>query len=637
MDSLAQEKEREMGTSEKKIEVPFHPKIILIIYAIFLLTISIFWGRIFQLQIIKGEELALRSSENRLRIYPLRPERGVIYDSNLEQLVWNKPSFDLVLDKRDFPEEEKEAKKILKKISEIVEEIVVEDLLKEIEKSRLPIVPLYENLEHSDLVALEVKIKNRNEFPGVKIEENTLRNYIEGVNLSHLIGYTGRINADEFRIFNNYSLTDYIGKTGLEKSYEEILRGKPGEFQIEKDARGRIIKEFVKSQPESGKSLLLWLDSELQKKIEQELNNKLKNIGAQKAAAIAINPQNGGILAMVSIPNFNNNLFSHGISHEQLKAMQDDELKPFLNRAVSGQYLTGSIIKPLIASAALQEKIIEPEKNILCTGEIVIENPWFNPEEPESDVNQKEWVYHDWRTHGLTDLRKAIAQSCNIYFYTIGGGYKDFKGLGEKKIKEYLELFGWGSKTGVDIPNEQSGFIPDPQWEKEVINDDWTIGDTYHLSIGQGYLKITPLQVASAFSAIANKGTLYEPRLVQKILDSSAISGQTWDIEPKIIREDFIEPEYLQIVREGMRQAITTPDMPSYILNSLPVSAAAKTGTAQTSEEDCYHHWVTIFAPYDEPEIVLTIIVEDVKGLGGVVLPVAKELLKWYFERSSEY
>jgi penicillin-binding protein 2 len=551
LDALAQKKEQELGISEKKIEIPFSKKISFMAYVIFLIVIAVFFAQTFHLQIIKGKELSLQSSQNYILSYQIRPNRGVIYDKDFNQLVENKSSFD-------------------------------------------------------------------------EIEENIIRNYIETSSFSHIIGYTGKISADEFKNNSNYSFDDYIGKMGLEKSYEGILRGEPGEFQIEKDAQGRIIKEFKKFQPESGKSLMLWLDSELQKKIEQELNNKLKNIGAQKAAAIAINPQNGGILAMVSIPNFNNNLFSHGISHEQLKAMQDDELKPFLNRVVSGQYLTGSTIKPLIACAALQEKIIEPEKNILCTGEIVIENPWFNPEEPESNVNQKEWVYHDWRTHGLTDLRKAIAQSCNIYFYIIGGGYKDFKGLGEKKIKKYLELFGWGSKTGVDIPNEQPGFIPDPQWEKEVINDDWTIGDTYHLSIGQGYLKITPLQVASAFSAIANKGTLYEPRLVQKILDFE-------EIKPKIIRQNFIKPEYLQIVREGMRQAITTPDMPGYILSSLPVAVAAKTGTAQTSKKDYYHHWVTIFAPYDEPEIVLTIIVEDVKGLGGVVLPVAKEVLEWYF------
>jgi len=365
------------------------------------------------------------------------------------------------------------------------------------------------------------------------------------------------------------------------------------------------------------------LDFGLQEKIEVELSKALKNSGTKKGIAIALDPKTGGVLALVSIPSFDNNIFSQKVSEEEWEELKNDPEKPLFNRAISGiGYPTGSTIKPLIATAALEEKIIWPQKSINCQGEIVVENPWYDPEHPE--LAQKEWVYHDWTVHGLTNMKGAIAESCNIYFYTVGGGHRGFEGLGPEKIIKWLELFNWGKTTGIDLPGEGKGILPE-------IDRDWRLGNTYHLSIGQGAFSITPLQVVTAFSAIANGGTLYKPVIAKEIWDLN--KNVVAKIESQILRENFIKEENLEIVREGMRQAVTSPSGSAFILNSLPVSCATKTGTAQTAKEDVYHSWVSVFAPYEEPEIVLTIMVEEVPGLQVVVLPIVKEVLNWYFSQ----
>ena len=282
--------------------------------------------------------------------------------------------------------------------------------------------------------------------------------------------------------------------------------------------------------------------------------------------------------------------------------------------------------------------IISPNKKIFCEGKITIENPWF-PDQP--------WHFNDWSDHGWTDVRKAIAESCNVFFYTVGGGYKNIEGLGAEKIEKYLKLFGWDKKTNIDLPNEEEGFIPNKEWKENYFKDSidkmWMPGDTYNLSIGQGYLSITPLQVAAAFVSIANNGIVYQPEVVQKIVDSSTSSlginspdspKVVKEIEPEIIRQNFIDPENLQVVREGMRHTVTNGSATGW-LDTLPVEAAAKTGTAQTSKKDHYHNWVTVFAPYDDPEIVLTLVIENVEGEMVAALPTARNILNWYFSSNN--
>jgi penicillin-binding protein 2 len=490
-----------------------------------------------------------------------------------------------------------------------------EILKKEIEDSEESMVLVAENISHETLLVLEAKI---NDFSTCQIEKNTVRDYVFGESFSHLLGFTSRINKEELVNVKDYAINDYIGKIGLEKSYEEILRGKPGKVEAEKNVFGRKSGGKILSEPEAGKNLVLSVDSDLQNKIYDELKKGVKKIGSQKGAAVAIDPKTGYILALVSYPSFDNNNFSKGISQEEFNKLQNDILKPFFNRPVSGQYPPGSTIKPLIAAAGLQEKIILPDKEIYDPGFISIVNK-YNP--------GIVYYFNDLKPHGWVSMRKAIAQSCNVYFYTIGGGYGDQQGLGSSRIKKYLELFGWGNKTGIDIPGEVNGLIPDPAWKKVNKGESWWDGDTYHLSIGQGDLKVTPLQVAVAFAAIANGGTLYQPKIVQKIIDNQ--TGSIEEITPTILRKNFIDAANLQVVKEGMREAVTNGIVTS--LNTLPVKAAAKTGTAQISKENYYDTWVTVFAPYENPQIVLSIVVEEVPGLSTVVVPIAKEVLNWYF------
>lgn len=623
LDRLAQKKEKDFGISEKKFEIPLSQKKLRILSFFFLFLVIFIFGKTFQIQIIEGKKFSELAERNKQRLNIAQPVRGVIYDSSMKQLVFNRSSYDLILDIKELPYPQKERSNIIDGISGLIAQDS-QEVTKKINESEFDIVLIKENLDHETLVLLETKIKD---FPGFKIKENTVREYQDGQIFSHIIGFTGKIESPEFKELENYSITDYIGKQGLEKSYEETLRGEPGRILIEKDAFGNKISEEVFSQTQAGQSLVLYLDSQLQVKLTEALQAGIERVGSSRGAAVVLDPNTGGVLAMVSLPNFDNNLFSQGIKPEELEKLNKDQNFPLFNRIISGTYHVGSTIKPLMASAALQEKIISPEKNILCQGLISVPNPFF-PDEPS--------LFLDWETHGWINLRQAIARSCNVYFYTIGGGYGDVKGLGVERIKKYLELFGWGEETGIDLLSEATGRIPDPEWKESYFEDPqkkiWRIGDTYHLSIGQGDIAVSPLQVVTAFASIANGGTLYQPQVVKEIVSGSAESPEIIKkFEPEIIRDNFIDADNLKIVREGMREGVIYGS--SIALKDLPVKAASKTGTAETPREEIYHNWVTVFAPYDNPQIVLTVVIEDVQGVQFAALPVAREVLNWYFSQ----
>jgi len=627
LDSLAQRQEKQAGLSEKKFEVPLLRKILQGFFISCFLIILLLFFKTLHLQVAEGKDLLQQAAQNKFIISQIQSERGVIYDKNLKQLVLNKSTFDLLCEKDNLSSSGAERERTLKEVADILGKDL-QTMKQEIGEADSSQVLIAENLSHQQLILFETKI---DELPGFRIKSNIIRDYENGEDFSHLIGYTGKIKSEEFEAAPDfYSISDYVGRSGIENFYEDVLRKNPGKLRIERDAVGNVISKDIISLPESGKSLVLWLDSDLQEKIKQELELKYKEIGAKGAVAIAMDPKTGGILSLVSLPSFDNNLFQKGADPAALQKLLEDPkgLNPLFNRAISGRYLTGSTIKPLIASAALQEGIINPEKDINCQGFISIPNPW----DPVASTTKR-----DWSVHGLTDIRKAIAESCDVYFYTIGGGFGTQEGLGPTKIKKYLDLFGWDEKTGIDLPGEIKGFVPDKEWKKSTWGQNWWDGDTYNLAIGQGFLQITPIEVVSSFAAIANGGTLYEPQVVKEIIDEN--KNVVEEMTSKIIRKDFIDPDNIQIAREGMRQAVTgvnSPQASSIILNSLPVTAAAKTGTAELGN-DRYHNWVTVFAPYDDPQIVLTVMVEDVKGVQAAVLPVAKSILEWYFtDRASE-
>lgn len=619
LDKLAKSKEEESGFSEKKLEVPLKEKTSYILLGIFLLFSLILFFKIFYLQIIEGKKFYTMAENNKSRLTLIIPERGIVYDKNLKKIVSNYPAFDLVCDKRQFSPSVSEALGEIKTIANLTGRDF-EELKKEIEESKEFKILILENIPHEKILILEGNISN---LSGCQIEKNTVRDYAFGQSVSHILGYVGKINKNELESYAGYKINDSIGKTGLEAFYEEFLRGNPGVLEAEKDAVGIKKGEKIISEPESGKNLVLNIDMDLQEKIYNSLEASIKNTGTKKGAAVAMDPNTGAVLALVSYPSYDNNLFSGGISKENYDKIDKDPDEPFFNRVIQAQYPTGSTIKPFTAYGALQERIISPDKKINDIGYIEVRSQY------DPNVVRR---FGGVEPHGWVDMREAIAVSSNIYFYTVGGGYGDQQGLGPTRIKKYLELFGWGAKTGVDLPGEFQGFIPTPEWKKQNIKEPWWDGDTYNLSIGQSYLQVTPLQVASAYCAIANGGTLYKPQIAQEIIDVSNGSPETVkEFNPEIIRSNFIDQENLQIIREGMRDGVKYGS--SVSLNSLPVKVASKTGTAETSKDGFYNAWVSTFAPYENPEIVLVVTIEEIEGLRAAALPVAREVLEWYFSK----
>jgi penicillin-binding protein 2 len=469
-----------------------------------------------------------------------------------------------------------------------------------------------ENIDYEEALLLKIKSQG---VSGLYIETRNEREYLFPHEFSHILGYEGKITEDELKEKSTagYLLNDYLGKTGIELSYEDILRGKYGEEGIEVDVTGQAIKVLYHQDAQNGKNLILTIDWEVQKKIREILQNYLKQYNKSRASAIMLNPQNGEVIALVSLPDFDSNLFAGGISSEEYKKLVENEDNPLFNRSIKGEYPSGSSIKPAIALAALQEKIVTDKTTFLSTGGLWLYDRWFFP---------------DWSAngHGLTNIYKAIAWSVNTYFYIIGGGYNDIQGLGTDNLEKYLKAFGFGDKTGIDLAGESTGLVPTPVWKMKTKNEQWYIGDTYHLAIGQGDFLATPLQIANYTACIANGGTLYEPHLVKEIMPNQ---GDSEIINPKILRDNFIDRENIDIVKRAMRQTVTIGSAQS--LNNLSIAVAGKTGTAQWHPDKNNHAWFTGFAPYENPEVAITILVEEGGEGSSVSVPIAANILNWYF------
>ncbi len=624
------------------------------------------------LQISQHEYYSLLAEGNRLRAEIIEPKRGIIYASNLEPLVRNKANFVLYLRPINLPPEELARDQILREIIYVLEKGAILNKDSSI-PTDIPTAPnelaaadrpdSSANLESLDIISDEAafhqlkedlsKIKRGSlesyqpffvadnidyekamlivlklpEWPGVFLSSKIRREYLAPAgpdiataevlgssSLAHVLGYTGKIREKELENFGaEYSSIDYIGKTGIELSWEKELKGKTGKKNIEVDALGRQKKIINETPAEDGHSLQLSIDAALQNKVEEITRSYLIRNNLSRASVVIMNPNNGEILSLVSLPTYDNNLFARGISRDEYNIFLNDKNLPLFNRPISGEFPSGSTIKPIFAAAALEEGIITERTSFLSTGGLQI-SAWFFP---------------DWKAggHGATNVRKALAESVNTFFYYIGGGYGDFSGLGLSGLIKYSRLFGLGEPSGIDLPGERSGFVPTAAWKEDTKGEPWYIGDTYHFAIGQGDVLVTPLQVANYTAAIANNGTLYRPHLVTKILGDNNEVIQ--EIAPEIIRKDFIDSVNLEIVRQGMRETITVGSAQS--LYSLPVAVAGKTGTAQWSVGKDPHAWFTGFAPYENPEIVITVLVEEGVEGSTMAAPIARDILSWYY------
>ncbi len=621
LDRLAHQKEEEFGLSEKKFEVKIKEKIIYAIFGVFFLLVAVIFSKTFYLEVFQGKQWHSISQNNKGKISLVRPARGIIYDSSLKKLVVNAPAYDLVCDKRIFSNPEADASKEIENVAQLLGK-PADGIKNEIVKSEESSVLVSENIDYQTLLVLEART---NEFPDCQIEKNTVRNYVMGSVFSQVLGYTGRIDKETLQNSDSYISNDYVGKVGLENYYEDELKGVPGKMEVTKNSLGAQKGNALLSSPKEGYSLVLHIDSDLQAKVYDSLEKSIKNIGSKKGAAVALDPRTGAVLALVSYPAYDDNIFSKGISEEGFAKLQSDPSQPFFNRVTSAQYPTGSTIKPFLACGVLQEKIISPTKLINDPGYITIKSQ-YDP----SVV----YTFSGVKPHGLVDMKKALAVSSNIYFFTVGGGYGNQQGLGPSRIKKYLDLFGWEQKTGVDLPGEFKGFVPSPDWKQQTKNENWWDGDTYNLAIGQSDLQVTPLQVAVAYSAIANGGTLYKPQVVQKIIDTSSGKPETvQEFKPEATSQIGIDPQNLEIVKEGMRDGVQKEYGSSFMLNDLPVAVAGKTGTAETNKAGYFNTWSSNFAPYNNPEIVFVATIEGVQGLRAATLPVAHDVLQYYFSK----
>jgi penicillin-binding protein 2 len=432
--------------------------------------------------------------------------------------------------------------------------------------------------------------------------------------LGHLLGYLGKTSPEELQKQTNElrTPTDLIGRAGIESFFEKELRGKPEVVTKEVDANGHEVRKLLSAPLEKGNDAVLTLSLDAQTKLEEVLQNHLKLEHKQKAAAIALDPRTGEILALVSLPGFMATDFSSG-SREKVQKLFDDPSEPLFNRAISGVYPSGSVIKPILALAALEEHIVTPATKFLSTGGLKLGNSFFP----------------DWKAggHGWTDLTSALAWSVNTYFYIIGGGLEDRPGLGLALIEKYFGKFFLGKKSGIELPSEAEGFYPIEESLKEK-GEHWYTGDTYNLSIGQGKIGVTPLQIALVTSVFANGGTLFKPTLIHSWIGSD---GREQIQKPVVLTSSLGSATSLESVRRGLRAAVQYGSAQK--LGSLRVPAAGKTGTAQWKKGASPHSWFTAFAPYKNPEIVITVFVEEGGEGSGIALDVAKEFLEWYFSK----
>jgi penicillin-binding protein 2 len=585
----------------------------LVVIGLSLFAVVLLVGQLLNLQMAQGKASLAEAEGNRVKERVIRAPRGIIYDAKGVPLVKNVPNYDLSITPSDLPLDKTQKDDVIRKTAEIAG-VKYEDIRSKIttdnEHSPSAILVL-KNLDKDKSILLESKVTD---LPGVRLDVNPIREYLDNGLLSQTMGYVGRISETELAKNTGYSGTDYIGKSGLEKEYESILRGTAGKERVEVNSTGANEKSLGTVDPIPGQNVRLSIDFELQKTLVAEMQAQMAKAKINNAAAVAINPQNGQVLAMVSLPTYDNNLFAKGISEANYASLLNNPDKPLLARVTSGEYPSGSTIKPFVAAGALEEGTITESTTVNSTGGIKV----------------GDFSFPDWKAggHGVTNVLKAIAESVNTFFYAIGGGYGGITGLGPEKIKTYLDKFGFDAYTNIDVGGEAKGSIPDPDWKLRTFNEPWYLGDTYHMAIGQGDVLVTPLQMGNATSAIANGGTLYQPTLVASILDGNG--NVTSNIEPKILKKDFIKASTIDVVQRGMRQTITAGS--GRIMNTLVKAVAGKTGTAQYGpNESKQHAWFITYGPIEKPTIAMSILLEGAGGGDVYAAPVANGVYKWYF------
>ena len=602
---------------EGRLEFPIPSGTIRYLGLLLLIIFSLFVYRLYDLQVIKSPILKARAEDNSLKIIPLWAERGRVLDRKGLVLADNDSAFRLVLDSGDLNYGEKEGD-----VEKLLADIEARTLLpSEKEKILESVKSKKDNVilaDFSDWLTLEEVRKNFSGLP-LRLESFSSRAYPIGEASAHLIGYLGKLKPEDAQSVNFFEINKLVGRSGVEEVYQNYLSGEVGTKLTEVDSMGETFSEIIQKPPEAGDDVYLSIDAGLQKRIYDDLKAVATDRGFKGGAAVVMDVNTGEVLSLASFPSFDATVLTKGGPKKEVEAILTSETRPLFNRAISGLYSSGSIIKPLYALAALEEKLITPEKEILSTGKLVLPNP-FNPDAPS--------IFFDWKAHGYVDMRRAIAVSSNVYFFTIGGGFGDIKGLGVTKMREWLGKFGFGKKTDIDIFGEREGFVPSPEWKEETQKDDpiWRVGDTYNLAIGQGNFQTTPVQMAVFAASIANGGKILQPYVLKEVKkgDQMVYKAQT-----HVKSEVKVSDENLKVIQEGMNLA--TKIGTAQALAGINLEVGAKTGTAEIgSGKKSVNSWFIGYFPYDKPSIAMAVVLEGGNSSNTVGATAAmRQTIEW--------
>ena len=565
---------------------------------VFAFLIILLGARAFKLQVIEGANFLNRSEGNHVLIKISHAPRGVIYDRNGKVLVRNKPGFRLAVRKVDLPKNwEKKIDELSILIGKSKTEMV--DLVK---KSKTDSVTIAQDLTNEQIITLKTSSAK---FPWLDIELNPKREYVYKEALSAVLGYTRETSKEDLKRTDTtpYSAGDQVGKSGVEESFESTLRGANGYQLIKVDSQGKQQGILFETKPVAGNDVTVSIDSELQKFVYENLTKVLQDKGGTGGSAIVTDPVSGEVLAMVSVPTFDANIFSNAISARAYSDLINDPGHLLLNRAIGSSYPPASTFKLIVALSGLETGTINKDTKINDTGFFTLGDVVFN-----------NWLWTDHRQiEGEISVVRAIARSNDTFFYNLG--YR----LGVDKIAEFSKNFGLGAKTGIELTGETLGLVPTRAWKEENFDQIWFPGETINYSIGQGYLLVSPLQLNQVTSVFANGGKLVAPTL-------------THNKPLKVVRENLGKAENIAIVQEGMYQNTVGDGNVSYLFQSFPIKTAGKTGSAESGGENKSHSWYTGYAPFDTPKIAVTVMVERAGHGSEVSAPVVKNIFKWYFK-----
>ena len=571
-----------------------------------LLVVALLGLQLWNLQIREGPYYRDLSENNRTRSVIMEPARGLIYDRNGVLLANNVPSFTLYVSLEDVTDRDG----LIHQLSNLLglDEALIRKKLTARGSKQLP-RKVKDRLTLREATLIE---SHRLDLPGVMVQVESQRNYLGGTTASHLLGYVGEVSPEQLEKpeFSELHQGSVVGQYGVEKFFDRLMRGQAGQKSIEVDAIGHEKRTVVVEQPHAGDNLYLTIDVRLQKVAENLL-------GEETGAIVALDPRTGDVLAMASRPGFDPNVLSRELTPKQWAEIVQDEGRPLNNRASQGQYPPGSVYKVMMAAAALETKTVTPSTTIFCNG----------------GYQFGRRLYHDWKAggHGSVDLRHALVQSCDVYFYTVG------QRMGIETMASFAHQFGLGEETGIELPSERIGIVPSEAWKRKAKNESWLPGETISASIGQGYVNVTPLQMASLIGTVANDGAMFRPRLVQAVMDRATGELQR---RPAVLKRTLnLRPGILPVIKEALAGVVKEGTATK--AQSALVTIAGKTGTAQmtalrTGPEKNIpkkfrdHAWFVAFAPVEAPTIAVAVLGEHMGHGGSASAPLAKELIETY-------